>query len=428
VDTNEELMAKLGASLDVVTVVGSGKEVGLLREIGIGSFDYAIAATNDDEKNIVISAIVKQLGCENVVARIRDPEHMRQYDFLMQTFGIDEIVNPDRAIAEEINRYLTAKYSVQEGLLHAGRVGLMEVKAAKLRNLIGSTYEEANASIADRGVRIAAFARNGKLVIPSGKNVEIVGEKDEIYIAGDRESIDTSAARYLEKERKTNVKKVMIAGGGKSGFYLARLLEEYGVSVKIIEIDKARCQYLSTRLSNVLILNGDATDGELLAEEDFASMDAFVSTTGFDEENLLLALRAKSVGIEDVIAKISRDSFGDLVKEMGVDMVLNPIDISASYILRRIKGSQIISSQIIRGQGELLYIAVGHDMVLRGSNLSNISLPEGLSIIAVQRGRQLLFPGENTKIRAGDRMVLLGLLSESDDLERLMKVKKGLFG
>ncbi|MDR1272492.1 MAG: Trk system potassium transporter TrkA [Clostridiales Family XIII bacterium] len=428
IDTNETLMARLSNTLDVVTVLGDGKEVSLLKDVGIESFDYAIVTTNDDEKNIVISAIAKQIGCANVVARIRDPEHMKQYDFLMQTFGIDEIVNPDRSIAEEISKYLVEKYSIQEGLTHAGKIGFMEIDATRMSNVLGLTVYHANKVIDGKKVKIAAVSRNGKLYIPSADDERVVEEDDEIYLVGERDAIDAAADKLIDKERRTKVQRVMIAGGGKSGYYLARLLEDFGASVKIIEMDKARCQYLSTHLSNVLILNGDATDNDLLEEEDISSMDAFVSTTGFDEENLLLALRAKREGVEDVIAKISRENFGDLVKEMGVDMVLNPVDISASYILRRIKESRVISSQMIKGQGELVYIAVGHDMKLQGETLRSLSLPDGVSIVAVQRGRDVFFPEGSTRIEAGDRIAVLGLLSESYDIEKLLKVRKGLFG
>jgi len=220
----------------------------------------------------------------------------------------------------------------------------------------------------------------------------------------------------------------MIAGGGKSGFYLARMLEEFGASVKIVEADKARCQYLSTHLANVLVLHGDATDLELLKDENLSEMDAFVSTTGFDEENLLLALMAKREGIEDVIAKISRESFGQLIENMGVDMVLNPIDIEASHVARQIKGAQILSSQIIQGQAEFIHIQASREMSLSGKPISQLRLPQGLAIVALQRGTQVILPDADTRVEEGDRIVILSLLSESFDLEKLLKTKHGLFG
>ena len=160
-----------------------------------------------------------------------------------------------------------------------------------------------------------------------------------------------------EKAKYTNLQRVMIAGGGKTGLYLSEKLAAFGVAVKIIEIDKFRCQYLSERLNNVLILHGDATDQNLLKEENLEGMDAFVTVTGFDEENLLLALMANQYNIEDVVAKVSRRSYADLIEHLGVSMAINPLDMCATGILRYIQGPDlVIASQMIQGQAEFIEI------------------------------------------------------------------------
>jgi trk system potassium uptake protein TrkA len=189
-----------------------------------------------------------------------------------------------------------------------------------------------------------------------------------------------------------------------------------------------RCQYLSTHLDNVLVLHGDATDPGLLRDENFADMDAFVSTTGFDEENLLLALMAKQSGIEDVIAKISRDSFGNLIESMGVDMALNPVDITASHVSRLLQGTKVLSSQMIQGQAELIQIAVEDDMALTGRRISTMKMPDGMMIAAIQRRREVILPGDDTTIEEGDRIVIVAQLSEAFDLEKLLKTRRSLLG
>ena len=157
----------------------------------------------------------------------------------------------------------------------------------------------------------------------------------------------------------------MIIGGGKTGYYLAGKLAEFGIAVKIIEKSKERCYYLSTHLDDVMVLHGDATDTSLLEEENLDEMDAFVAATGFDEENLLLALIAKQRGIEDVISKVSHQSYKDLIEKMGIDMALNPLDIVASTILRYVQGSKkVIASLLIQGQAEIMEIIASNDMKL----------------------------------------------------------------
>ncbi|MDR1953301.1 MAG: Trk system potassium transporter TrkA [Clostridiales Family XIII bacterium] len=420
IDKDEELIGRLGTSLDIMSVVGNGKEVSLLNEVGISSYDYLIATTDRDEKNIVIASTAKRLGVNKVIARLRDPEHMGQRGFIMESFGIDYVTNPDLGVAEEINKYLVEKYTLSNGVFYAGRVSMLEFIAEKIPELVGLTTKAAEQTL--KGARVVAISKNGKVIV-SGAGEILIGAEDDLYVIGERSIIDSLSKKVYERGKYTDIQKVMIAGGGKAGLYLAGMLEEFGASVKIIDSDKARCQYLSTHLHNVLILHGDATDVNLLRDENFGEMDAFVSVTGFDEENLLLALMAKQAGIEDVIAKISRESFGDLIESMGVDMALNPVDISANHILRFLQGSKIISSQIIQGQAELIQIAIEDDMVLSDKPIARLKLPEGMMIAAIQRGGKVIVPDEITRVEDGDRVIILSLLSDAFDLEKLLRTR-----
>ena len=218
----------------------------------------------------------------------------------------------------------------------------------------------------------------------------------------------------------------MIAGGGKTGYYLADKLSEFGVSVKLIEKSKERCYYLSTHLDDVMVLHGDATDSVLLEEENLDEMDAFVAATGLDEENLLLALIAKQRNIEDVIAKVSRQSYKDLIERMGVDMVLNPLDIVASNILRYIQGSKrIISYLLIQGQAEIMEIIASDDMKLANTPLKYVKLPDGVLVAAIHRGPKVIIPNGDTKIMADDKVTIFCLLSDIGELEKLMTTIRG---
>ena len=217
----------------------------------------------------------------------------------------------------------------------------------------------------------------------------------------------------------------MIVGGGKTGYYLASMLSEFGIAVKVIEKDKDRCYYLSTHLDDVMILHGDATDTSLLEEENMAEMDAFVTATGLDEENLLLALMAKQKGVEDVISKVSRQSYKDLIERMGIDMALNPLDIVASIILRYIQGSKrIIASLLIQGQAEIIEIIASEEMQLTGLTLNDLELPDGVLIAAIHRGNSIIIPDGNTIIQSGDKVTLFCLLSDIAELETLFKAKR----
>ena len=175
-----------------------------------------------------------------------------------------------------------------------------------------------------------------------------------------------------------------------------------------------------------MVLHGDATDSVLLEEENLDEMDAFVAATGLDEENLLLALIAKQRNIEDVIAKVSRQSYKDLIERMGVDMVLNPLDIVASNILRYIQGSKrIISYLLIQGQAEIMEIIASDDMKLANTPLKYVKLPDGVLVAAIHRGPKVIIPNGDTKIMADDKVTIFCLLSDIGELEKLMTTKRG---
>ena len=247
-------------------------------------------------------------------------------------------------------------------------------------------------------------------------------EDDCLYVMGEKGPILDLNAKVHERGKYTDLQKVMIIGGGKTGFYLAERLAEFGAAVKVIEKDKERCHYLSTHLEDVMILHGDATDLSLLEEENLDLMDAVVTATGYDEDNLLLALTAKQHGVEDVIAKVSRTSYAEIISRMGIDMALNPLDITTSNIMRFVQGSKkVISSQLIQGQAEIMEIIATSHMKILGRPLKELKLPDTIIIAAIHRGSKVIIPDGDTEILEDDKVILLSLLSDLSGTEKLLK-------
>lgn len=419
IDQDEAVLQKLSSHLDVMTVNANAKEIKILKSLGISTYDYLIAVTGDDDTNIVIASFAKKLGCSKVIARVRDPEHMDQLGFIKEHMGIDSIVNPDLAITVEIYKYLVEKYTLSNGIFSSGKVSLLEFGTDKMPRLIGVSMRDIGSVL--ENMLVVAISRNGKVIIPHGDTV--IQEDDGLYVIGERTPIMELNAQVHEKGKYTDLQKAMIIGGGKTGYYLARKLSEFGIAVKIIEVDKDRCYYLSSHLEDVMILHGDATDLDLLEEENLNEMDAVVTATGYDEENLLLALMAKQHGIEDVIAKISRESYADLIESMGIDMALNPLDITASTILRFVQGSKrVISSVLIQGQAEIMEIVASDHMKLIDTPLRELELPSGILVAAIHRGLEVIIPKGDTIIEEDDRVIIFSLLTELPELEKFLKV------
>lgn len=418
IDKDDALIQKIASRFDVLTAAADAKRIGTLRDIGIDEYDLLISVVDDDDTNIVICAFAKKLGCPKTIARVRTPEHAEQIDFIKNAMNIDHIVNPDMACASEIYKYLVEKYTLADGCYTADGVSILEFEIEKVPGLAGRETRQAAQTLG--GLLIGAISRSGKIIIPDGSTALKAG--DTLYVIGLERDIKDLAHSVHDRKRYTDLSRVMIAGGGNIGYYLAKKLSAFGVSVKIIEADRARCEYLTARLDNVLVLHGDATDLNLLYEENLEGMDAFVAVTGFDEENLLLAQLARQQGVEDTVAKVSRKSYSALIETLGVTMTINPMDICATDMLRFIQKSGIvIFSQLIQGQADFTEIWAEKDMPVTHKKLADLDVPEGVLIAAVHRGERILIPDGSTQIQDGDRVLILSLLSSVPSLEALIK-------
>ena len=366
------------------------------------------------------SSFAKKLGCSHVIARVREPEHMNQFAFIKNAMDIDHIVNPDMAITVEIYKYLAEKYTLSNGIFTSGGIAMTEFPTRRFPSLVGLSMPEVNEILPD--VLVAALSRNGKIIVPHGDDV--IRNDDFIYTIGEREQIQSLHEQTREDGKYTNIHKIMIIGGGKTGYYLAQKLSDFGATVKLVEKNIDRCRYLSTRLENVMVLHSDGTDIDFLEEENLDEMDAFVTATGYDEENLLLSLSAKQHGIDDVIAKVSHENYMGLVEKMGVDMVLNPLDISASNILRYIQGSKkILASFLIQGQAQIMEVVANSKMTLIGVPLKDLELPKEILFAAIRRGDKVIIPNGDTTIELNDKLTVFTLLSGLGKVEKLMKTK-----
>jgi trk system potassium uptake protein TrkA len=222
----------------------------------------------------------------------------------------------------------------------------------------------------------------------------------------------------------------MILGGGNVGYYLAQRLERNKIQVTLVEQEKKRCQELSELLDNVLIIHGDGTDIHLLEEENLSGMDAFIGVTGFDEENLLMALMAKQSGVRKSIAKISRSNYIKIIDRLKIDAAINPVYITASSILKYIRGGKVVSvSLLLGGNAEVTEIIIDKDLPCVGKKLIDLAMPKGMIIGAVVRDNDVIIPKGNTELMANDRIVVFCLSENLAGLKMFFKPKKGgLFG
>ncbi|HXK96320.1 MAG: Trk system potassium transporter TrkA [Limnochordia bacterium] len=423
IDINEQALQRVHTNLDVLAVKGSAVQVELLQQASVKNADLFAAVTSSDEVNIVAAQLAKKLGCRQAAARVRNPEYAKQLDFLRTEMDIDYIVNPELETARYIAKYLLKGTLVYVESFADGRVGMLDFPVKNIPEWVGKKLREIGSFDA---VLVAAVAREGEMIIPHGETSLMDG--DTVYLFGKRDALQRFAASHFPPRDKRMAKSVMILGGGRSGYYLASRLRQNGAAVKIIERDEAQCQYLVENLPDVLVIHGDATDSDLLREENFAHMDALVTLTGSDEENLLLALLGKRQGIPMVVAKISRPNFIPIIEQLGVGRAVNPVLISAGEIIRFSQGGQVASlSLLLDGQAEVMEIVADEQTAVIGRSLSELGLPKGIIIGAIARGSDVIIPDGSAVIQPKDRVIVFCLNKDIPVLEQLFYRRKGGF-
>ncbi len=418
IDRSPAALGKAEENLEVLCIRGSGVSTSILMEAEIGTADLLIAVTNSDEVNMVCCLTAKKLGVKQTIARIRDPEYANELSILKEELELDLIINPEQTAAEEIVNVLNFPIAVNVENFAKGRVKMVEIKAAEGMEVVGKPLKDIGGKLMS-SVLIGVVVRNNEVIIPNGEFV--IQENDNIYVIGQPSSLYSFC--MLSGKSPQRIRDVMIEGGGRISIYLANLLAEMGIKVKLIEIDKEKCIQLSELLPEALIINGDGTDEELLISENLGEMDGFIAMTGMDEENLMSALLAKRIGVKKVIAKVSRVNYISIIKSLGIDSVIDPKSITTSHILRFVRGNNIESlCRIIEGQAEIAEIIADKESKILNTKLKKLSLPKDIIIATIVRKKEVVIPHGNDIIKEGDRVIVISKnknLSDLNDIDVL---------
>lgn len=424
IDRDEETLQHCEDTLDVLCVRGNGANAKTLIDAGVDKADIVIAATASDETNMLCCLIAKRLGAVYSIARIRDPEYNESLTLLQRELGIDMAINPERATALEISRLLRFPFASNIESFAKGHVEMVEFRAQEKDSIIGHPLKDLNAHLPGiPRVLYAAIERNGDVIIPNGETVIRPG--DRVHVAADMVTI-TNYFRYMGKN-SLRVKNVMLLGGGRISYYLAKMIVPMGIHVSLIEINPQKALALSEALPHVNVILGDGTDQELLEQEGLKQMDAFVALCDRDEENLMTGLFAAKQGVPKVIVKNNRVSYADIISAMGLDSIVSPKSITCANILRyvraRVNGQGASVEKLYRlvnGKAEALeFIARGGDPYI-GIPLRSLTVRPNTLVVVIVRGGKIIVPFGNDHIEDGDRVVIMACESGISDLNEVI--------
>ena len=424
IDTDSEVIERCEDALDVLCIRGNGANAQTLMEAGAQQADIIIATTASDESNMLCCLVAKRLGTQFAIARIRDPEYNESLTILQRELGIDQVINPERATAQEISRLLVFPFATNIESFAKGRVDIVEFRAAAGDPFVGVPLKllKRQAPTLPQ-VLYVAIERNGKVSIPNGDSVIEVG--DHVHVAGEMVTI-SAYFRYLGKNTR-RVKEVMLLGGGKISYYLAQIITKMGISVTMIEINGAKVRRLSEILPDVNVIYGDGTDQDLLEQEGLRQMDAFVTLCDRDEENMMTGLYAAQQGVPRVIVKNNRVMYADILRDMGLDTIVSPKEITCSMILRYVRarangeGSKMEKLyRLIDGKAEAIeFIASENDLFI-GIKLKDLRVRRNTLVAVIVRRGKVIIPFGDDHIEAGDSVIIVSGDSGIDDLSEVI--------
>ena len=335
IDRKPEAIQQITNIADVRGVVGNGASFEIQMDAGIDTADLMIAVTDADEVNLLCCLIAKKAGGCQTIARVRNPVYHHEIHHIKDELGLSMVINPEWAAAMEMARLLRFPSAIDIDTFANGRIELLRFQLEEQNPLCNNKIKDLH-MLSRCEVLICIVERGNEVLIPSGE-VELK--------AGDMISVVASpvnASRFFKTIGiETNqVKNTMIIGGGKISFYLAKRLLEMGIQVKIIEKDRDACERLCEILPKAMIINGDGTDRELLAEEGLAKAEGFAALTNMDEENVMLALYAKSMSKAKKITKVNRNTFDTIIGSLNIGSLIYPKHITSETILQYVRAMQ----------------------------------------------------------------------------------------
>lgn len=423
VDNNAETISDITNIYDVMGVCGNGVDCDVLAEAGVESAELFVSVTGSDEFNMLSCFIAKRMGAKQTIARIRNPEYNdNSFGFLKQNLNLSVAINPELLAAKELYNLLKLPAAAKVETFSKRNFEMIELRLRPDSKLDGMTLIELKKKY-PHNYLICAVKRGDSVYIPDGNFV--LKQGDKIAVA----ATISELLKFLKSidMLKKQARNVMILGASTTSFYLTKMLLAGGNNVKIIEKNPARCEQFAELLPSAVIINGDGAQQELLLEEGIGSMDAFVSLTGMDEQNILISYFATSQDVARVITKINRDEFGAMADKLGLDSVISPRLSTSNVILRyaRALKNSLGSSmetlyKFMDGSAEAMEFIVTPDCEIINKPLKELNLKPNTLIAGIVRGRKTIIPAGDDEILPNDNVIVVVAGHRIDNLTEII--------
>ncbi len=424
VELDRNTLAEITNVYDVMGVCGNGADCDTLAEARVADAEMFIAVTGSDELNMLACYLAGRMGARHTIARIRNPEYNdKSLTFMKQELGLSMAINPELLAARELFHTLKLPTAAKIETFSRGNFEMIELRLREESPLLGVPLHELRARYNAKFL-ICVVQRGDEVYIPDG---------NFILQAGDRIGLTASPAEIQKLLRAIGLaskqaRNVMILGGSRTAFYLTKRLLAAGTDVKIIDKDRALCEDLCDALPKAVVIHGDGSHQELLLEEGIGDMDAFLSLTGMDEQNILLSFFAASQNVPKAISKVNRPELSAMAERLGLECIVSPRKIIADVLVRYARalhnsmGSTIETLySLMDDRAEAVEFLVQDEPTLVDIPLKELSLKPNILIAGIIRNRRPIIPAGDDRILAGDKVVLLVAGQHLQELKDILR-------
>ena len=426
IEQDQERCVQLQELLDAKIVRGSATSILNLRKADIADTEMLIAVTSSDEANLLACMVAQaESGVSVKVARLRTHE-VEQWRRVAQQVGLrlDLIIHPETQVAEHVMRVVGLPGVSDIFDFAGGAVKLFGMNVERESWFNGKTLEELDAAGPPKDSLIALIFRGQHVIVPHGEEPLKTG--DHIYVMATRDNLE-DVLRFMGVDQQTSVSRVFIVGGKQLGIWVAQSLERQGVHVKLFERDAARCEKLSEILSKTVVIHGDGTDQVTLEEENVSGVDAFLSLTNDDEDNIIASLLARRLGAKKVVPLINRLNYLPMVQRLGINTSVSPRLAAVDRALQFVRKGRVLSVTTFgEEEAEAIELIAGEGSKYVGQKLRDIRFPRGAIVGAIARPNgEVVVPRGDASIRAGDRVIFFTLESVVAELESALLSEPG---
>jgi len=424
VDNNPDVIAQITNMYDVIGVCGNATDCEVLEEAMVSKAELVVAVTGSDEFNMLSCFLAKRMGAQNTIARIRNPEYNdRSLGFMKQQLGLELAINPELMAAKELYSILKLPSAAKVDTFSVRNFEMIELKLKPDSVLNGMKLMDLRSKF-NANFLICAVQRGDKAYIPDGNFKLESGDKIGLTAAHSEISKLLKKMGILQKQARN----VMILGGSRTSYYLAKMLTSSGNSVTIIEKDPRLCEELCEAIPKAVVINGDGAQQELLLEEGLNSVDAFVALTGMDEENILVSSFAQSKNVPKVIAKVNRDELIPLAEHWGLDSFVSPKKLIADILVKYARalensaGSSVETLyKVMDDKVEVLEFSVKSDFPKLNIPFKELKTKPDTLFAGIIRDRKTIIPTGEDMLLSGDKVIVLAANQRINNLSDILK-------